>query len=333
MRLLVSFVVALVATGCSECDSPEDMTIGDAGRPYADAGGGIQDADFPSDAGLDGGSDEGFDAGFDAGASLAALTTFDLGRYHGCRIRETDGIAECWGNAAAGAGAPTMPLVHISAGFDHTCGLRDDRHPICWGADRGTPPDEPLVALVGASTWSCGIREVDLTLVCWSDVPVPEEFVPPAGQYTDVWAGGEQACALELGSGDLVCWGRALSVEPRTAGPFESVSVGYDNACVVQRGSVRCWGDDSFGQVAETPTDWASPPVEVAVGFAHVLVLSADGSVRGWGEDMAGQLIVPTGSFTKIWAGGYFNSGRRESGDLAHWGSDDQWQLRDAPPR
>ena len=41
----------------------------------------------------------------------------------------------CWGNNAAGqAAAPKQSFVALTAGVEHTCGLRVDGVAVCWGA-------------------------------------------------------------------------------------------------------------------------------------------------------------------------------------------------------
>ena len=56
---------------------------------------------------------------------------------HTCGLRES-GAIECWGyNLMGQADAPSGRFSAVSAGNWHTCGLRDRGEIVCWGAVRG----------------------------------------------------------------------------------------------------------------------------------------------------------------------------------------------------
>ena len=62
------------------------------------------------------------------------------------------------------------PYRAVTAGFRHTCGLREDRSIVCWG---------------------------------WNEY---EQTTVPAGAYTQVAAGGYHTCGLRE-DGSIACWG------------------------------------------------------------------------------------------------------------------------------
>jgi alpha-tubulin suppressor-like RCC1 family protein len=100
------------------------------------------------------------------------------------------------------------------------------------------------------------------------------------------------------------------------APPFIPVGVtaGDGHACSVRSdGSVRCWGNNAFGQLGVPPTTTPSGPVtvvglptlatKVVAGLAHTCARLTDGTVACWGSNQAGQLgqqLTITGSSTPM---------------------------------
>jgi alpha-tubulin suppressor-like RCC1 family protein len=78
------------------------------------------------------------------------------------------------------------------------------------------------------------------------------------------------------------------------------VSAGFGHGCAVTAGALRCWGDDTDGQlgVAAGDAGTGQPPVSVAggpwiapaAGSHHTCALAADGGVWCWGGNDNGQL-------------------------------------------
>ncbi|MGF1529652.1 MAG: RCC1 domain-containing protein [Candidatus Competibacterales bacterium] len=89
------------------------------------------------------------------------------------------------------------------------------------------------------------------------------------------------------------------------------------HSCALQGdGSVRCWGNDEFGQ--------ASPPsgafVQLSAGFTHTCGLRATGAAVCWGG--ADELIPsPAGTFTQLSTYDKHACGVRSDGGLTCWGS------------
>jgi len=137
------------------------------------------------------------------------------------------------------------------------------------------------------------------------------------------------------------------------AGTFHTCALGAD-------GSVRCWGDDSVGQLGDggpiPGPDASAPATTVALGQAaraitagssHTCALLADGSVRCWGFDSAGQLgdgapnantsmpstAVVLGQATRaITAGNGHTCALLADGSVRCWGRDSSGQLGDGGP-
>ncbi|RYE86418.1 MAG: hypothetical protein EOO75_15755, partial [Myxococcales bacterium] len=144
---------------------------------------------------------------------------------------------------------------------------------------------------------------------------------------------GELSCAWRQ-NGSVKCWGNndlgqlglgdttdrlpeANQVNPSlapvdlgTGGAVVQVVVGAAHVCALrQAGSVKCWGDNSFGQLGqgdtaargdgpgEMGTDLltvklgsTSPVVQLAAGAHHTCARRQDGRVKCWGRNDRGQL-------------------------------------------
>ncbi|MFK7986444.1 MAG: hypothetical protein AB8I08_10460 [Sandaracinaceae bacterium] len=103
--------------------------------------------------------------------------------------------------------------------------------------------------------WECGPEGLSPTFV---------EGVASAPSMPDISVGRSAACAAQLGSGNLICWGRDLLgvCHPEQHQPFPAledvtrVQLGRDHGCFLRRvggdagsGSLFCWGSNAEGQL------------------------------------------------------------------------------------
>ena len=240
-----------------------------------------------------------------------------------------DGSVACWGSDYYGqATPPAGSFVSVSAGWDHTCGLRSDGSVTCWGwneSGRSTPPAGSFTSVSAGGFHTCGIRS-DGSLACWGS-DADGLSTPPAGSFTSVSAGSHHSCGLRS-DGSVVCWGSDAAGQARApAGSFVSASAGGNHTCGLRSdGSVACWGNNWDGE--------ATPPagsfVSVSAGQGHTCGLRSDGSVVCWGSDENSQARPPAGSFVSVSAGNLHTCGLRSDGSVACWGSDEYGQ---ATPR
>ena len=197
------------------------------------------------------------------------------GTGHVC-ARTAAGEAYCWGlgeqgqlgyespqNLGSGAeDLPTVPVlvdavdadvVQIVVGDGHTCALRGSQQVRCWGSGMDG-------RLGTGDTVSIG------------DAPgtMPPPDVPLGGDVVQIAAGAFHTCALMAG-GAVRCWGLntegqlgvgspadAIGDDPGEMPPADvplgglatAIYAGGSNSCaVLEGGAVRCWGENSQGQL------------------------------------------------------------------------------------
>ncbi|MGZ9108866.1 MAG: RCC1 domain-containing protein [Micavibrio sp.] len=279
------------------------------------------------------------------GATWSAISA---GEHFTCGIK-TDGSAWCWGQDTGGqlgnggvtgnqpdpsavTGGATWSA--ISAGNNHSCGVRTDNSAWCWGngsngrLGNGATVNQPdPVTVSGGSTWSevrsgfgysCGIK-TDGTLHCWgSNV---------SGQ---------------LGDGTLTQ--RTAPVASIAGSDWMAVSAGVAHTCALRtNGAVQCWGETAGGRLGDngsehlvSPTPISSPAGWLSVsgsGNTHSCGIKADGSLWCWGNNSDGQLgdntttrrLVPTavsggGTWLQVSAGGLHSCGIKTDSTLWCWG-------------
>jgi alpha-tubulin suppressor-like RCC1 family protein len=196
---------------------------------------------------------------------------------------------------------PCRTLTALSAGARHTCALLASGHVRCFGENEsgqlGTsaagPVDaersavlrftRPVTALATGTAHSCALLD-DGTVRCWG-------------------RGGSG----QLGYGDAQDRKEAGSVPAvPLGGSAVAVAAGGDHTCaVLEGGGVRCWGDNSRGQLGlgnteplgddELPTAAASIPLgsearALGLGLQHTCVTFHDGKLRCFGANGFGQL-------------------------------------------
>lgn len=261
------------------------------------------------------------------------------------------------GPAAAGPGAEgTADWRTVSAGYDHTCGIRTNGRLYCWGRNQHGQLGTGI--LVGFE-------------------PTPVEVDGGHTDWRSVSAGAFATCGRRA-DGNLYCWGDdGAGVLGNDAGGSQStpgvvvggftdwtaVSVGFGTACGRRStGRLYCWGRNERGQAGigaagpqlEVPTevvggrtDW----VQVDVGDDHACGRRANGSLHCWGHDWFGGIgngapqgsgvVVPAparvaggGVWSTVDVGSNTACARRPNGRLFCWGDDGSFQLGNGePPR
>ncbi len=255
------------------------------------------------------------------------FTEVSAGAEHTCGLR-ADGRIECWGaNDYGQSFAPLGVFRAVSAGGEHTCGLLENGRVECWGRNnygQSSPPSGVFRGVSAGSFHTCALRE-DGRVECWGRGH-QGRVVPPPGGFRSVSAGGGHTCGLRE-DGTVECWGRndyGQSSPP--SGVFRAVSAGGIHTCGLREdGRVKCWGSNDYGQ--------SSPPSgvfwAVSAGWAHTCGLREDGGVRCWGRNQFRQSSAPLGMFRVVSSGGYHTCGLRDDGTVECWGGN---HLGQSPP-
>ena len=199
----------------------------------------------------------------DATVTAGVVPQISAGGYHSCAIR-VDGSPACWGSNDYGQisiPAGLGAVTQISAGNDNTCALKSNGTVRCWGNNA-----------LGQSTVPTGLTGV-------VSVKARRQFV----------------CALKS-NGTVVCWGsdsEGQASPPSSLQNVVGISTGAFHACSVgSGGTVNCWGRDSTGQ-SSVPTSARSGVSEVAVGGWHSCALKTSSAVLCWGLDTRLQTTPP----------------------------------------
>ena len=251
------------------------------------------------------------------GAPLGSVytnLTITQGYNHACMILENQSLI-CWGgggNGRLGDGSSTNSLtpvysnvpanetpVEIGAGWWHTCGLMESGKIYCWGGG--------VFGQMGDGTSADNnyeMRQVSL----------------PFGRTGKTIAVGEHHACTIADNDEVYCWGNneegavgasgyqdteATPVHVDLPGNLYAISIGAGNehTCVaVNNGRAYCWGDNYYGQLGASTTDWNSytplivqipgnrDVVSIAAGGFHSCAVLDNGKVMCWGADNWGQL-------------------------------------------
>ena len=227
------------------------------------------------------------------------------GPWHCFCALKSDGRLFCWGlnsmgqlgnNSRGGSLVPVQEYTQatdwaqLSAGYRHSCALKQDGRLFCWGKKTNYTPTEPIGYLGDGGTNG-------------SLLPVQEYTA--ATDWLQVSAGRYHSCAVKK-DGRIFCWGGNgssgklgnNSSEPIINVPVQeyteatdwfSVSAGFGNSCALKHdGRMYCWGG-SYERVPLQTTafsTWQS----VTVGYNYRCGLVAGDRVFCFGSNTSGKL-------------------------------------------
>jgi alpha-tubulin suppressor-like RCC1 family protein len=233
-----------------------------------------------------------------------------------------DGQVNCWGygiNGSLGCAAP------VTTG----------------GAPRCTPypPESEVDGIIAGGERACTLM-ADSTVQCWGrnnhyqvgDGTTASAFSPATvlglADVTAIATGLWQACAI-TSDGAAWCWGAnnrgQLGNGTYDEGPSPTIATDLDgianrvtgvaagegHSCfLLEDGSLRCSGDDDYGQLGDggvsrskvpvVASQFPAPSQLLAVGFGFTCVLGGDHALRCVGAGTQGQLGNGTSASSKL---------------------------------
>ena len=213
------------------------------------------------------------------------------------------GAVECWGADWTGqTAAPSGRFSAVSAGEDHSCGLRESGEVECWGytfSSPTQPPDGRFNAVSTGHYHTCGLRESG-EVECWGDNRHGETDTP-SGRFSAVSAGQFHSCGLRE-SGEVECWGYTFDgqAQPPTGRYVQISATGSYHACALSEdGTISCW--TIYNGAADVPAWLRELSAETAVDRTSgriVVRRLADGRTEfGWLPDGAAERVLPSSRY------------------------------------
>ena len=242
--------------------------------------------------------------------------SISVGGSHACALLD-DGNVRCWGNNANGKlgdgttsnrNTPTLTAslgigrtaTAIAAGDSFSCAILDDGTVKCWGSN-----DYGQIGNDGSETQY--------------ETPQSTLSLGSGRTANSISAGDNHVCVI-LDNGDVQCWGRGNQGQLGRgntndgSGPTDSpidlgtgriatkIAAGGQHTCaLLDDGSIKCWGDNDYGQLGDGSTTDRNSPVTVnSLGSGRTATtitasdfscsILDDGSVKCWGSNAHGQI-------------------------------------------
>ena len=237
---------------------------------------------------------------------VARVSTLSAGQFHTCALRG-DGTPVCWGSDLQGASTPPdgERFVSISSGSGHTCGLRQDGSAVCWGHS-AAGQDQHFTSREGLWTVPY-LLSFELGYLA-----KPVTIM----RFTSMSSSGSSTCAIRA-DGAPYCWGTTDDAPDGERLVLLSTAPGH--TCALREdGTPVCWGRNDFGE--------ASPPagelfVALSSGAQSTCALREDGTPVCWGRDDSGEWSPPAGErFAHISSGTLHTCALRVDGTPVCWG-------------
>lgn len=228
-------------------------------------------------------------------------------------------MASAW-SAESALAAPPLSL---SAGESHTCAVKADGTPTCWGA-RSVPPGVGASKAINTDGGHTCVIRADDTPFCWGDDKYGQTTIPAGiGTVTQIDAGGFHTCAVKT-DGTPVCWGddsEGQRTVPPGVGTVTQIAAGEYQTCALETdGTPVCWGSDFYGE-ASIPAG-IGKVTQITVGWNHSCALRTDGTPVCWGDHSNMKVTGPNGvgKVTQIAAGGSNSCVVKADGTPICWG-------------
>ena len=236
-----------------------------------------------------------------------------------------------WGREAAGnSSAPISPgeLIEISAGRDHSLGLRPNGTVIAWGSNVHGQLQVPNTLVAKVAIAAGGRHGLQLnstgTVAAWGGNESGQCNVPPNLSGVIAIAAGEAHSLALRSNGTVVAWGwngyGQGNVPANLSGVIAIAAGGFHSLALKNDGTVVAWGYNSNG-VGSVPAN-ALGIIGISAGGYHSLALRSDGTVVAWGHNLYGQCSVPQNltNVTRMAAGWVHSMVLKADGSVSTWG-------------
>ncbi|MBI3358436.1 MAG: hypothetical protein HY037_02450 [Nitrospirae bacterium] len=281
----------------------------------------------------------------------ATSTAITAGGRHTCAILLPDNSVQCWGDnnfgqLGDGTVIATSTPMAIAAGDAHTCAILTDGSVKCWGNNEDGQLGNGAIITGDPSSTSTPVSVIGI------------------GTAITITAGEAHTCAI-LTDGSVKCWGSnnlgqlgvdvintvATSTPALVPGiTAKAITAGGRHTCAILLldNTVKCWGDNNFGQLGDGTFNATSNPVSIGIatstaitaGLGHTCALLLGKSVQCWGFNASGQLgndrftnsnipvtVIGVTDATAIDAGLAHTCAILESGIITCWGDNTNDQL------
>ncbi|KAJ3691667.1 hypothetical protein LUZ61_020831 [Rhynchospora tenuis] len=170
------------------------------------------------------------------------------------------------------------PLLSISAGDSHVCGLINGSTLKCWRWQE-FPDDITFKTIAVGGEFVCGITTCGIIKCFGNETDVVMNT--PQGNFTTLAAGSHHACAVSA-AGNLTCWGAGAPKMEHIPDDLVALSLGTNITCILaSNGTVYCWGSGA------TPPESVAREAFVSIeakGDSVCGVLMKNYSVICWGS-------------------------------------------------
>ena len=155
------------------------------------------------------------------------------------------------------------------------------------------------------------------------DLAILDDEPPTAQQLQMGGVSFDDDFACVLNGGSVRCWGDVTELvrPPDDLGTVVQLAVGRTHSCALTAsGEVRCWGGNSSGQ--STPPGDLELVAQLALGESHSCALTVSGQVRCWGSNSVGKATPPVGLvFAQLSVGDDHSCAVTVSGQVRCWGA------------
>ncbi len=188
------------------------------------------------------------------------------------------GVSRCFDLNGQRQNSPTVPLLSLSAGDAHYCGLDQRSHVVCWGQSPGAtaaPEDEAMLAVAAGANHSCAIDSSGKPR-CWGDADrQPSSTL--RGPFAFIEAAGDRSCAFGARETSR-CWEDSTSSTKPFDQPVGKLAMSSDVTCAIDHHNRPvCLFHDAAPRRPRMPTTRAS---DIAAGRDFACTLDPQGVIE-----------------------------------------------------